>query len=46
MGHLLLLASLLLVINGVLGAKWLGEVKKIDGADYQCKWVDRKKIPV
>jgi len=46
MGHLLLLASLLLVINGVLGAKWLGEVKKVDGVDYQCTWNDCKKILV
>ena len=43
MGHLLLLASLLSVINGVSGAKWLGEVKKVDGIDYQCKWNGRKK---
>ncbi|KAL1792211.1 hypothetical protein ACET3X_009962 [Alternaria dauci] len=37
MGRLSLFASLLLATNGVLGAKWIGEVKKVDGVDYQCK---------
>lgn len=37
MGRLSLLASLLLVANDVLGAKWIGEVKTVEGIDYQCK---------
>jgi hypothetical protein len=37
MGRFSLLAPLLLAANGVLGAKWIGEVKKVDGVDYQCK---------
>jgi hypothetical protein len=37
MDRLSLLALLLLASNGVLGAKWIGEVKKLDGVDYQCK---------
>ncbi|KAL6704005.1 hypothetical protein ACN47E_008856 [Coniothyrium glycines] len=37
MGRFSLLAPLLLAANGVLGAKWVGEVKKVDGAEYQCK---------
>jgi hypothetical protein len=36
-----LFASLLLATNGVLGAKWIGEVKKVDGVDYQCKLLPR-----
>lgn len=38
MGRFSLLVPLLLAANGVLGAKkWIGEVKKVDGAEYQCK---------
>jgi hypothetical protein len=37
MGRFSLFAPLLLAANGVLGAKWIGEVKKVDGVDYQCK---------
>jgi len=37
MGRFSLFAPLLLATNGVLGAKWIGEVKKVDGVDYQCK---------
>jgi hypothetical protein len=37
MGRSLLFAALLLASNGVSGAKWIGEVKKVDGVDYQCK---------
>jgi hypothetical protein len=37
MGRFSLLAPLLLAANGVLGAKWIGEVKKVDGTEYQCK---------
>jgi hypothetical protein len=37
MGRFSLVAPLLLAANGVLGAKWIGEVKKVDGVDYQCK---------
>jgi hypothetical protein len=37
MGRFSLLAPLLLASNSVLGAKWIGEVKKVDGVSYQCK---------
>ncbi|KAH7388764.1 FAD/FMN-containing isoamyl alcohol oxidase-like protein MreA [Pyrenochaeta sp. MPI-SDFR-AT-0127] len=37
MGRFSLLASLLLAANGVVGYKWIGEVKKVDGVQYQCK---------
>ncbi|KAF1835486.1 hypothetical protein BDW02DRAFT_578714 [Decorospora gaudefroyi] len=37
MGRFSLLAPLLLASNGVLGAKWIGEVKKVDGVTYKCK---------
>jgi hypothetical protein len=37
MGRFSLFASLLLATNGVLGAKWIGEVKEVDGVDYQCE---------
>ncbi|EOA81947.1 uncharacterized protein SETTUDRAFT_141802 [Exserohilum turcica Et28A] len=37
MGRFSVVASLLLAANGVLGAKWIGEVKNVDGARYQCK---------
>jgi hypothetical protein len=37
MGRFSLFAPLLLAANGVSGAKWIGEVKKVDGVDYQCK---------
>jgi hypothetical protein len=37
MGRFSLLAPVLLAANGVVGAKWIGEVKKVDGVNYQCK---------
>lgn len=37
MGRFSQLASLLLAANGVLSVKWIGEVKKVDGVEYQCK---------
>jgi hypothetical protein len=37
MGRLSLLALVLLAANGVWGADWIGEVKKVDGVTYQCK---------
>ncbi|KAF2856089.1 FAD/FMN-containing isoamyl alcohol oxidase-like protein MreA [Plenodomus tracheiphilus IPT5] len=37
MGRFSRFASLLLAADGVLGAKWIGEVKKVDGVVYQCK---------
>ncbi|KAI8936516.1 hypothetical protein NX059_006921 [Plenodomus lindquistii] len=37
MGRFSQIASLLLVANGALGAEWIGEVKTVDGVDYQCK---------
>ncbi|CAO2650647.1 Nn.00g019390.m01.CDS01 [Neocucurbitaria sp. VM-36] len=37
MGRFSLFASLLLAADGVLSAKWIGEVKKVDGTEYQCK---------
>ncbi|KAF2032006.1 FAD-binding domain-containing protein [Setomelanomma holmii] len=37
MNRFSLLAPALLAANGVLGAKWIGEVKKVDGLNYQCK---------
>jgi hypothetical protein len=37
MGRLSLALSLLLASNSVLAAKWIGEVKKVNGAEYQCK---------
>jgi hypothetical protein len=37
MGRFSLLVPVLLAANGALGAKWIGEVKKVDGIDYQCK---------
>jgi hypothetical protein len=37
MGRFSLLAPVLLAANGALGAKWIGEVKKVDGVNYQCK---------
>lgn len=37
MGRLSVLAPALLAVNGVLGAKWIGETKKVDGVNYQCK---------
>ncbi|KAF1944572.1 FAD-binding domain-containing protein [Clathrospora elynae] len=37
MGRFSLFAPLLLAANNVLGAKWIGEVKKVDGIEYQCK---------
>ena len=37
MGRFSLFVSLLLATNGVLGAKWIGEVKKVGGTEYQCK---------
>jgi hypothetical protein len=37
MGRFSLLTPLLLAANGVLGAKWIGEIKKVDGVNYQCK---------
>jgi hypothetical protein len=37
MGRFSLLAPVLLVANGALAHKWIGEVKNVDGVDYQCK---------
>lgn len=38
MGRFSLFAPVLLAAaNGVLGQDWIGEVKKVDGATYQCK---------
>jgi hypothetical protein len=37
MVYLSSLLSLAAVANVVLGAKWIGEVKKQDGVTYQCK---------
>lgn len=37
MGRFILFASLLLATNGVLGAGWIGEVKKENGSEYRCK---------
>jgi hypothetical protein len=37
MGRFSLLASVLVAASGVLGADWIGEVKKVDGVTYQCK---------
>jgi hypothetical protein len=37
MGRFSLLVPVLLAANGAVGAKWIGEVKKVDGVDYQCK---------
>lgn len=37
MGRFSQLASLLLAANSVAGYKWIGEVKKVDGVEYQCK---------
>ena len=45
MGRFSLFASLLLATNGVLGAKWIGEVKKVDGVDYQCELLPFLLLP-
>ncbi|KAH7414292.1 hypothetical protein DE146DRAFT_30974 [Phaeosphaeria sp. MPI-PUGE-AT-0046c] len=37
MGRFSLFAPVVLAANGVLGADWIGEVKKVDGATFQCK---------
>jgi hypothetical protein len=37
MGRLLVFISLLLAADRVLCARWIGEVKKVNGVDYQCK---------
>jgi hypothetical protein len=37
MGRFSLLAPVLVAASGVLGADWIGEVRKVDGVTYQCK---------
>jgi len=37
MGTFSLFVLLLVAANGVLGAKWIGEVKTLNGAEYKCK---------
>ncbi|KAF2833069.1 FAD/FMN-containing isoamyl alcohol oxidase-like protein MreA [Ophiobolus disseminans] len=37
MGHSSFLALALLAADGVLGMKWIGEVKKVGSVKYQCK---------
>jgi hypothetical protein len=37
MGFLSSLAVLLLTVDSTLGARWIGETKKINGVTYQCK---------
>jgi hypothetical protein len=37
MGRFSLFVPVLLAANGAVRAKWIGEVKKVDGVDYQCK---------